>query len=137
MVMVIAAASVVVAGAVAKDERALQVGIDDGIDVVGRSAAMDADGHLLKELDGAGSQSATDHVRDAQALQELRHGSVGVLRRCQHLLVEDFSSSTSKTVTWGALPKWGKSFPSAVGIPIFCFIIFVILDDDTLAERRC
>lgn len=50
--MVIAAASVVVAGAVAKDERALQVGID----VVGRSAAMDADGHLLKELDGAGPQ---------------------------------------------------------------------------------
>lgn len=54
VVMVIAAASVVVAGAVAKDERVLQVGIDDGIDVVGRSAAMDADGHLLKELDGAG-----------------------------------------------------------------------------------
>ena len=63
VVMVIAAASVVVAGAVAKDERALQVGIDDGIDVVGRSAAMDADGHLLKEPDGPGPQSAPEHVR--------------------------------------------------------------------------
>ena len=111
VVMVIAAASVVVAGAVAKDERALQVGIDDGIDVVGRSAAMDADGHLLKELDGAGSQSATDHVRDAQALQELRHGSVGVLRRCQHLLVEDFLVLHVENRHVGRFAEMGKEFP--------------------------
>lgn len=100
-----------VAGAVAKDERALQVGIDDGIDVVGRSAAMDADGHLLKELDGAGSQSATDHVRDAQALQELRHGSVGVLRRCQHLLVEDFLVLHVENRHVGRFAEMGKEFP--------------------------
>ena len=111
VVMVIAAASVVVAGAVAKDERALQVGIDDGIDVVGRSAAMDTDGHLLKELDGAGPQSATDHVRDAQALQELRHGSVGVLRRCQHLLVEDFLVLHVENRHVGSFAEMGKEFP--------------------------
>ena len=109
--MVIAAASVVVAGAVAKDERALQVGIDDGIDVVGRSAAMDADGHLLKELDGTGSQSATDHVRDAQTLQELRHGSVGVLRRCQHLFVEDFLVLHVENRHVGRFAEMGKEFP--------------------------
>ena len=109
--MVIAAASVVVAGAVAKDERALQVGIDDGIDVVGRSAAMDTDGHLLEELDGAGSQSATDHVRDAQALQELRHGSVGVFRRCQHLFVEDFLVLHVENRHVGRFAEMGIEFP--------------------------
>ena len=109
--MVIAAASVVVAGAVAQDERALQVGIDDGIDVVGRSAAMDADGHLLKELDSAGSQSATDHVRDAQALQELRHGAVGMLGRGQHLLVEDFLVLHVENRHVGRFAKMGIEFP--------------------------
>lgn len=135
--MVIAAASVVVAGAVAKDERALQVGIDDGIDVVGRSAAMDADGHLLKELDGAGPSPPQITSVTPRPCRNLGMAPWACSGAVSTSLLRIFSSSTSKTVTWGALPKWGKSFPSAVGIPIFYFIIFVFLDDDTLAERRC
>ncbi len=56
-----------------------------------RGAGMDTNAQLVQKIDSALAQSTTKHIGATLLGQEPRHGTVFMLRRLQHLLVNNSS----------------------------------------------
>lgn len=124
--LVLAMASVVMAGAVTIFQGAVQVFFHHFFHCQGWCSAMDVDVHLLKHIDGSCTQASTDNIGHAQALQEAGHCPMGMFGCGQdffvgHVLVRHIENG----YLWSLAEMWER-FPLAVGIAILCFIVFVV-----------
>ena len=112
--MMMPAAAVMMATAIAIDDGSVQELLQDFFHLDGGGAGVDLDAQIVKQGDGSGTETTTQHIRAALGCQETGHRAVLMFGSLQYVGGDDLTILDGKDADLRSLAEMGPQF-SLVG----------------------